>query len=265
MDLDSLSYRAPDLEPSTEICRYMSFAKFFDLLLTEELYIPFADAFPDKFEGIPHDENDFVNAQKLDALIRLSGRQEQKKKKEVERRQDANDLAQLRQALIGVSCWTRFDRESNLMWSSYSNATDGVALVVSIESLIDSIEKPPFPLFLGMTAYGKQAKAKNLPSHLESFFSKRIVFSEEREIRLIADLSEMKDNRLVHREVWKNAQQSGLTLKLDFKRAARRIIVAPQMPHRIFELVDTQCKAAGIAFDINQSWLSEQPRISKRK
>ena len=168
----------PDrLEPENQdvvISRYMSMAKFRDLVATGELYFCRADLFrQDETEGLPPEEY----LPKLLGLNPLDLRDRQELDHHI------GSGAQFRQSFY-INCWHLFRNETDKMWNDYGE--DGVAICSRYSLLKSALDALSDRAFLGLVRYGSD--------HLRGFnlfrfiTTKRIDYAGERATKTNAAL-----------------------------------------------------------------------------
>lgn len=155
-------------DPTATLWRYMSFAKFCSLLERKALFFSLVGEMEDRFEGFicpppARDQGDRLRqAERLgrDVLHKIA-----------------------RSALI--SCWTKSDHESALMWEAYAGA-EGVAVRTTFRDLQESIcslGKPP--VTFGQVKYVDYLRHEVSRFGWAPLFHKRIEYRGEEELRAL--------------------------------------------------------------------------------
>ncbi len=184
-------------EPSenTIVWKYLDFAKYMALLKTRCLHLAPATEFWDKYEG------DIGVVQKK-ALIKKYGPEtyEELKKK----------IQRLRQHTY-VSCWTENEFESDAMWRIYTGASYGVAICSTygrLKSLIPPLEGE-LACHCGKVNYVDFKKdVLALEAYSLPYFYKRRSFEHEREVRVLIQEAEPRDDEPApSKKIQLNAQQ----------------------------------------------------------
>ena len=154
-------------EATAVLWRYMSFAKFCSLLECRKLFFSLVGDMADSYEGficpLPRDQKDpILKAEELARDI-------------------LGEIA--RSALI--SCWTKSDYESALMWESYAD-TEGVAIRTTYEELQKSIpSNSEFPITVGQVKYVDYGQWDVPRFGWAPLFHKRMEYRSEEEVRLV--------------------------------------------------------------------------------
>jgi hypothetical protein len=167
--VEKYPYALHPLDSNIEICRYLEWWKFADLIETGELYFNRADRFPkDDQECLPPMEYVAANHgwHPLD----------------VGHRQDLDNhlgfLSQLRESYYGC-CWQALDTESVQMWREY--AQDGVILYSRYELLRHTPDQLSDQGFISLVRYGSaHLHGGNV---LQYMLTKREQFAHEKEVR----------------------------------------------------------------------------------
>jgi hypothetical protein len=162
----------PDqLEPENQdavIWRFMTLAKFRDLIATGELYFCRADLFAnDLREGLPPE--DYLHVLGLHPFDVL------------DRQQLCHHLgsdAQFREGFY-ISCWHLFRHETCSMWKEYGE--DGVAICSRYRLLKGALNAMQDRAYVGLVRYGsKHLTGWNV---LRFITTKRMQYADEREVR----------------------------------------------------------------------------------
>ena len=155
-------------DATATLWRYMSFAKFCSLLERRELFFSLVGDMEDRYEGFvfppsPRDQGDPLHqAEQLGSEV-------------------LHKIA--RTALI--SCWTKADHESALMWEAYAGA-EGVAVRATFQDLqesIRSIAEPP--VTFGQVEYVDYLQQEVLRFGWAPLFHKRVEYRGEEEVRAV--------------------------------------------------------------------------------
>ena len=223
----------------SEIWRYMDFSKFIDLLDSSCLFFPRLSILRklDPYEGsfIPfssHDKKDESSKKLLKKLDKAL----------------PND--------IFVSCWYLSDVESAALWKLFPKSDEGIAIKSNIGKLGQSIESrsSEYTIYFGSVMYGHKKVAARKTNNPKSFsgddavFTKRRCFEHEKELRLMY----VKDlNRPDLSDV------PGLKLEVDLESMISEIIISPEAPPWMEDLVKRITKKYGFSFEIRQSTLNK--------
>lgn len=187
--------RLQDLPDDTVLLRYMSFAKFVAMLSSRSLHLCRLDELGDKdrFEGsLPRGERERLvreliaelEANPPPALVEARNRLKSAGRA-IEWQADAQVRAYtlaLRSSTY-VSCWSQ-GPESEAMWRLYCEGHEGVAMVVTLKKLRDSLAEAE--VLISPVRY-IDYKREKLPGrdYIQQLVHKRIAFVHEREIRVL--------------------------------------------------------------------------------
>ncbi|WP_144609010.1 DUF2971 domain-containing protein [Bacillus cereus] len=179
-----------DINDDAKLWRYMDFTKLVSLLSTSTLYFPRSDQFKDVFEGkiFGYGEEDARKA--IEKLLDFPNTSENFKKhsrnmvgevvKSVYERSEKDKKS------VYVNCWHLNEYESAAMWDLYLKNEEGIAIQTTFNRIKKSLGACEEEIFIGKVRYIDPAKYKNLNNtFIEPFFTKRISFSHEKEVRLV--------------------------------------------------------------------------------
>ena len=137
--LNGVAFSNPD--PTKEYCpvqppdsnrlwRYMTFAKFVSLLDTTSLFLSRADRLGDPHEG---------------SLSQYSETRFRDWEEKTGQPQAADQIRQilLCKSYVFVNCWHELEHESDAMWGRYAQEEDGIAIVRTFGSLVESLGSFP--------------------------------------------------------------------------------------------------------------------------
>ncbi len=227
----------------SEIWRYMDFSKFIDLLDSSCLFFPRLTILRnlDPYDGsfIPfssHDKKDKLSKKIFKEFDRIL----------------LNDTF--------VSCWYLSDVESAALWKLFPKSDEGIAIKSNIGKLVQSIEtrnSEQNTIYLGSVTYGHEKVAARKTNNPKSFsgsdalFTKRQCFEHEKELRLVMHANDIKTPVL----------SNGINLKIevDLELMISEIIISPEAPSWIEDLVKRVTKKYGFSFEIRQSTLNKLP------
>lgn len=198
------------------IWRYMSLEKFLSLIKNEELYFCRADLFEDKQEvTLPIIDKEF---------FRYS--EENKKYWENERKRHF------------VNCWIESPHELSLMWTAY--AKNGIAIKSSVGNLKSSFNDSSENIYLSRVKYidydNESSQDTYAPLNvLKLVFTKRSLFKQENEIRLLHSDYENKDRDI-----------RGKSIKVDINVLIDEIVTSPNTDDNFLDMIETWLQSKGI-------------------
>jgi len=221
------------------IWRYMDFSKFTDLLDSRYLFFPRLSILRklDPYEG---------------SLVPFDSRYKKGESSEIVRESDKglpND--------VFVSCWYLSDVESAALWRLMTKSDEGIAIKSTIEKLANSIESKNSEktIYMGSVAYGhekvrsRKDNNSNYVSGDDVVFTKRRCFEHEKELRLVIYAYDLI------RPVPRN--KTGLKLEANLESMISEIIISPEAPCWMEDLVKRVTKKYGFSFEIRQSNLNK--------
>lgn len=207
------------------IWRYMSLEKFLSLIENEELYFCRVDLFEDKHEAtLPIiDKKNFYYSE------------ENKNYWENERKRHF------------VNCWIESPHELSLMWTAY--AKNGVAIKSSVGNLKSSFNDSFENIYLSRVKYidydNESSQSTYAPLNvLKLVFTKRSLFKQENEIRLLHSDYENKDRDI-----------KGKSIKVDINVLIDEIVTSPNTDDNFLNLIKTYLNSKGINKKITSSIL----------
>ena len=176
---------------------------------------------------------------------------------------DTIPLKKIEERVYG-NCWT-FNSDSDFSWRVYAPAKDGIQIESTIGQLHDNLNEkmpnnPTKYIKVGQIQYRtwdemrKIYEQKNGFSPLEfigtfSLFMKRIEFSAENEVRVIAENFEDHDN-----DIWE--------LDIEPNAVLNNILVDPRLSERKFHVVKKVVQMMGYQGNILHSTLYSSPQMN---
>ena len=224
----------------SEIWRYIDFSKFVDLLDSSCLFFPRITTLRDvdPYEGsfIPFSSHDKKDAHSKKVFKQLDTALH-------------ND--------VFVNCWYLSDIESAALWKLFPKSNEGIAIKSNVNNLIQSIESKNSEntIHMGTVEYGHEevaAKKTKTPKSFSSddaVFTKRRCFEHEKELRLKVAAYDIK------KPVLNN--ETGLKIEVDLQSMILEIIISPEAPSWMEDLVKRVTKKYGYSFKTKQSTLNQ--------
>lgn len=276
------------VDHETCIWRYMDVGRFLALLKSRSLYFARTHELDDLWEAfqLPRIRREIF----ADALIA-----EEKVRKRIEGLQSpiaprdpperiAESLAEVwdnftRQAL--VNCWHSNDAESIAMWKVYTNGAEGVAIRSTVGRLSSALKTSGYNFITAEVRYvdyeasdeaaDSPASAWKFPQStnpLASVFSKRKVFSHEREIRVVIDYltnvaaQAPKDEAASVISLDLTMKGTGCPIPVDLGLLIEKIVVSPDYPSWAISALQDAVSAAGLSITIEQSAVLKKPLLN---
>lgn len=267
-----------DFSDVTALQKYMSFAKFMDLIETNKIFLSKASGFEDKNEGGLSLEFRFLNdgsAMMLDVAMnhifpsvrKLSPeeRVEHEKKTEqlfevIEKRINStvfgdfpnnefsyDDINKQYKEWIDVSCWHANMHESMAMWKIYGESESSVCIVTNLEKIKSSFIPPDgYKMIIAKVEYiSHDTDSFKIEHKLAPFMHKSNFYTYEQEVRIIGYNSFCKFKEM--------RADFGTKIKLDITNLIQEIKVSPYAPNWFFELLKSVCKKYDLDIPVNRS------------
>ena len=242
----------PERPPeNSQIWRYINFAKFVSLLDRSALFLSRADLLGDSHEGSLSQSSE----------KRLMDWEERTGKPQAAA--EVSRMMKLEQKLVFVNCWNELDHESDVMWNKYAREEDGVAVVTTFGSFIQSLgsvlEREEKNLKMGRVQYVDYDTEYVPEFHGMPYFHKRKHFAEEHEIRLVKWV-EWKTNDSGHINVDTGIDdKNGLYLNVDISVLIHRVVVSPRAKPWFVDLVQSVANKYDLTVDVTASAMTRSP------
>lgn len=229
----------PPAEPTVKVWRFMSLAKFLDLLERHDLYFPKVTTLDDPLEGSLSDAT-------VEALRRYPEQFEEPEKSRL-RGVIEHNLGVMRQArdLVHVSSWHINEHESAAMWRLYSPGEEGLGIQSTFKRLTQSFHPAPMDVYAGVVRYLDYAR-EEMPKFnvFDPALHKRRSFEHERELRAA---------------VLTAAPQPGVYVPVDLSILIERVYLSPEAGAWFVELLRRLLKRYGVDNPVSQSSLIGGP------
>jgi hypothetical protein len=259
MPIDNESYRdrLKDIEGNPLLQRYISLEKLVSMLHKQSLFFTRVDCLlDDPFEGTSpkivrkglrrwyesHRDAGHYKLPMTDEIIEQSIK-------------DFEQGIESERALVTVNCWHNRPTENALMWKSYSTNNNGIMIVTDYNRLVNSLEIAQESIQSSEVLYADYESDENINfgSTLYAVIYKRHFFSDEKEIRLIHQVSQVN---WVHDWVSEECQQ-GVYIKANIDELIKEIRVAPFAPDWYLEVVKSVCEKYGLRKEVLRSSLAK--------
>jgi hypothetical protein len=239
-------------EPSHDatLWRYMDFTRFVALLEHRALFFSGISGFPDRFEA--------SLTPRLTAQLEAMGGQ-------------ALDDWRNWPRLTFLNCWNEDAHENVALWNTYASAAGGVAIKSSLNRILQALHPddsgliPPDELHAGRVRYVDYATA-TIPHDNANWplLHKRLGYRFEHEVRLA-----LWPQRLLRAGEAVNDQApvtaavplapSGYDVGLDPNVLIEAVVVAPDAPEWLLELVESVARRYGVTGTVVRSDLDAEP------
>jgi len=234
---------------SAKIWRYMNVEKYLYLLNYSRLFFVRSDKLDDAFEG-SWTKLDIENRKKHSMSLPNSVKDKSD--------EDFSKILMNMKKKTFISCWNAQDAESLSLWKIYGEVGKSIAIQSTYERLHNSVTEQ---VTLGLVEY--------IDYEIGSFFSderraaspfyfKRMEFANECELRgtiqyhkfgVIDPNEEFYDNNF------------GVDHPVDLENLVEEVVVSPETPEWLLELLSSVTKKFGYSFPLVRSRLDAQPQF----
>lgn len=250
------SYSVP--ENTSTLWRYIDFTKFVSLLATQCLFFSSAALFKDPFEGAKgsadhekkYDES-YINmlAHAFADREDFTGPVEPSEEDWMTARKmhfEMKDRKKESRYYTFLNCWHENAVESEGMWYLYSkDISNAIAIKTTYQRLYESLGKDP-DIQIGRINYLDYDK-EYVDTNGE-YWSKRISFAHEREVRVMKTDYEKKELRL-----------KGLEVHVDLEKLIDSVFISPMADEWMLSLVRDVLTKYGIDKPVYYSGLNKRP------
>ncbi len=212
--------------PDTIVWKYLDLSKFLDLLISRKLFMSRSDKFEDQYEGT-FSEPTYEEIKKLAA-----------------NNPEFLSYYKSHREKVVVSSWHINEYESFAMWQIFTQNSEGLAIQSTIGRLQKALEvEKDFKQYIGEVNY-IDYKKEYIPfdDMFFPFLFKRKSFQYEREVRILADLSEQ--------EIKIN---DGLKIDVDINQLIEKIYIHSKSENWYKKLVIELVDKLGFDFKIEKS------------
>lgn len=249
-------------DANAPIWRYMSFAKFVDLLISQNLYLCRVDLLGDEFEASLPIRSVELEREFFESRIKNPG--------------DLKTLSNFRRWSRGwvfVNCWNLNESESDAMWKVYGLGDEGIAVRSTYKSLAEALASQK-GFFLGQVAYINYNE--DIISTRNIYFPyifKRRAFQHEQEVRVLTDRlpwgtgafeQYIREKRAIGEtpmsyDEFPPCQECGVRVEVDIAALLNRIVVSPSSKPWFRDLVESVVRKYGYDFPVRTSGLRGDP------
>ena len=212
--------------PDTIVWKYLDLSKFLDLLISKKLFLSRSDKFEDQYEGT-FSEPTFEEIKKLS-----------------ENNPEFLDYYKSHREKVVVSSWHINEYESFAMWQIFTQNSEGLAIQSTLGRIQNALENEKnIKQYIGEVNY-IDYKKEYIPfdDMFFPFLFKRKSFQYEREVRIIADLSDqpIKIN-------------DGIKIDVNIAELIEKIYIHPKSENWYKKLVIELVSKLGFDFEIEKS------------
>lgn len=234
-------------QPYATLWRYVTFAKFVDMIDKRALFFARADKLGDPFEGSYPKAN--VKSRNQNNL----GPDESK---------TVINFQKHLPRFILISCWHENEYESEAMWKLYSMLSDGIAIKTDFTALTKCFTSEKV-IHIGKVNY-LDYPIDSMPEaeFFDPFLHKRRPFEHETEVRAMTHKMPEPDGTTDIRDVMCNSPDIcnvGVSYAADLSILISEIIVAPLAPEGFVDLVKSVSSRYHLGAPVTRSSLAGHP------
>ena len=247
-------WKPSEPEATATLWRYMSLGKFCSLLGRKALFFSLVGDMEDRYEGFVYPPASREQGNRLQQAERL-----------------AHDLLRKIARTALISCWTRSDHESSLMWETYAGS-EGIAIRTTFQDLRESIRSvAELPVAYGQVEYVDYRRKEVPRIGWAPLFHKRMEYREEGEVRAILPgppfrvsdphpVTEAPDIRL-DSDV---AEQRGRYIPVNLELLVKEVVLPPRATPWFAEVVKSVIHSSPVTTRVTRSAIESPPHESSR-
>jgi hypothetical protein len=255
--------------PEAYIWRYMDFTKFISMLSSRSLFFASVASLAkyDNFEGqftwpastSPATPPGFKTAEELASIGLYGNKLLRMINDEIAKGHvSTNSFFEI----FFINCWHMNNDESDAMWKIYAHDVNGIAIRSSLNRLKDCFKGTPHKIFIGKVGYRDYSNSMINPSNVfYRYLSKRIAFAHEQELRAIWWSVNPDEQSLVSKDPKLIDEGGGIAIPVDLNVLIDSVIVKPQSPQWLVELVKTVSTKFQLEAPILASDMSQEPPV----
>lgn len=212
--------------PDTIVWKYMDLSKFLDMLLNKQLFMSRSDKFEDQYEGT-------FSEPTFEELRRISANNP-----------EFLDNYKSHRKNVVISSWHINEYESYAMWQIFTKNNEGLAIQSTIQRMQEGLgPENRYDQHIGEVEY-IDYKKEFIPfdNNFFPFLFKRKGFQYEREVRMIADLTQ--HNLSIN---------EGVKVNVDINKLIEKIYIHPKSENWYKNLVIQLMQQLGFDFEIEKS------------
>ncbi|OFD96859.1 hypothetical protein BWGOE13_18580 [Bacillus mycoides] len=230
----------------------MDFAKLVSLLSSQSLYLSRSDKFRDVFEGRIFGLK--VLKERLEGRG-FSGGNDFISAAFDEDMKERSELADFLREHVFINCWHLNEEQSAAMWDLYIKNGEGIAVQTTFGRLKQSLNYCKKDIYIGKVKYIDHKKEDNyFCDKISPFFTKRLSFKHEEEVRLVYSAS---DDREVHMNKPESHDVYGVNIEVDIFELTERIYISPDAPTWFKNVVEVILEKFNIDVEVIHSKLYE--------
>ena len=231
-------FRAP--KKDAKLWRYMDFTKLISMFDNSGIFFSQVDMLGDPYEGSYSRGN-----QKNRKFVYSRQKQPQE---EIEAL--VNKIREKRKGIM-ISCWHHSSYESAAMWKLYAKSNEAICIQTTYSKLASVIDSEAN---IGMVKY-LDYENNWIPesSIYYPFMYKRKSFEHENELRVILDLDNLEQKKLL------KSNRFGYWKQVDLNYLIEKIYVSPDSPRWFLDLTKNICQKYKIECEVINSKLNGSP------
>jgi len=238
----------PEFEEPTDdtiIWRYVDFIKFISYLEKNALFFVRSDQLFDKYEGKFTEADVKLWEEKLKPETKLS----------------QIELFDRFRKIVNISSWHINENESAAMWEICLQSNEGIAIKSTFKRLKDSfILHKEDEIHIGKVKYIDYRK-DSIPKEniFNPFLYKRKAFEYENELRAVIMKFASQEETIGKHILYVDPKWFGIHVKTDLVVLIDKIVVSPNVPDWVIDLVKSIVKKYELNKKVEQSELSKNP------
>jgi len=238
----------PEFEEPTDntiIWRYLDFIKFISYLEKNALFFVRSDQLFDKYEGKFTEADVKLWEDKLKPKTKLS----------------QIELYDRFRKIVNISSWHINENESAAMWEICLQSNEGIAIKSTFKRLKDSfILHKEDEIYIGKVKYIDYRKDSISKGDIfNPFLYKRKAFEYESELRAVIMKFAPQEETIGKHILYVDPKWFGIHVKTDLVALIDKIVVSPNVPDWIIDLVKSIVKKYELNKKVEQSELSKNP------
>jgi len=238
----------PEFEEPTDdtiIWRYVDFIKFISYLEKNALFFVRSDQLFDKYEGKFTEADVKLWEDKLKPKTKLS----------------QIELYDRFRKIVNISSWHINENESAAMWEICLQSNEGIAIKSTFKRLKDSfILHKEDEIYIGKVKYIDYRKDSISKGDIfNPFLYKRKAFEYESELRAVIMKFAPQEETIGKHILYVDPKWFGIHVKTDLVALIDKIVVSPNVPDWIIDLVKSIVKKYELNKKVEQSELSKNP------
>jgi hypothetical protein len=246
-ETSALPYVAPE-DPSVKIWRYMDFTRFLSLLETGSLWFCRVDLLGDPFEGsTPRGDVDYWERMREEKPEKIDTLDHDER--------FFRGMAGYSRRMSFANCWHANEHESAAMWQQYSR--DGASIAIQSSYIrFRGVLQPSIQL--GLVQYiDYETEAIPHSNIINYCMHKRLSFEHERELRALIWTVGGECPGTPHSGA--DGKVEGVSVPVDVGSLVERVVVAPNSPIWLEDLVGALLRRYGVKVVLGRSAMESTP------